>query len=70
MNWPMKLTELREAVKEWVGGFYRARAYQRVLQAIENMPETDVKEFLKNLAADPLVGSLLVQKSSQAKGRS
>jgi hypothetical protein len=70
MNWPMKLGELREAVKEWIVTFYRGRAYQRVVQAIESMPEADAKGFLRKLAEDPFLGSLLLQKSSEISKRS
>ncbi|NPV08139.1 MAG: hypothetical protein HPY83_09275 [Anaerolineae bacterium] len=50
----------RSVAKEWVAASYRERLYQRVLDYISSMSETDARRQLQVLAEDPSVGLRLL----------
>lgn len=60
-HWPNMPDKVNSLVKNWIDNHYQSHAYTEVLQTVEKMPEHQVKNLLKQLAADPLVGNLLLE---------
>ncbi|HCU21449.1 MAG TPA: hypothetical protein DF698_00885, partial [Candidatus Atribacteria bacterium] len=64
-NWHERLNEVNNLIKRWVNEFYQRKAFRKVLSKIDNMPETQVKNMLKELAKNPLVGNLLLRRGEE-----
>ncbi|SHE91973.1 hypothetical protein SAMN02745218_01069 [Desulfofundulus australicus DSM 11792] len=60
-NWHERLNKVNELVNHWLNDYYQRKAFPQVLNKIDNMPETQVKNLLKLLAKNPLVGNLLLR---------
>lgn len=60
-DWPFRLNEVRNAVRDWLARFYREKAYPVVLKKIEELPEEQAKNLLKKLAVNPVVGTLVLR---------
>lgn len=59
--WPNSPDKVKGEAKKWVNNYYHNNAYPEVLGVIEKMPQGQIRKYLKELAADPLVGNLLLQ---------
>jgi hypothetical protein len=60
-DWPVRLNEVRNAVREWSDRFYQKKTYPAVLKRIEELPEAQAKNLLKRLAVYPDVGILVLR---------
>jgi len=60
-NWPIRLAEVNCLVRDWVGKNYKETAYHQVIKAIDDFSTEDIKEFIKHLAEDAVVGAKLLQ---------
>jgi hypothetical protein len=68
-NWHERLNEVNGLVKQWLDDFYQRKALPRVLKKIDSMPEARVKNLLKSLAKNPMVGNLLLREREEAIAR-
>lgn len=68
-NWHERLNEVNGLVEHWLNDFYQRKALLRVLKKIDRMPEAQVKNLLKSLAKNPMVGNLLLRESEEAVAR-
>lgn len=60
-GWPMRLSEIQKLVRQWVTANYQVTAYPQVLKAIDAISPDEMKQFIKQLAADDaLVGARLL----------
>ncbi|HOV80676.1 MAG TPA: hypothetical protein PK728_11345 [Bacillota bacterium] len=66
-NWPLRLGEINRLVRDWVGKHYKKTAYQKVVKIIDDFPAADIKEFVKQLAEDAVVGARLLQHVGREK---
>lgn len=62
MEWPSMVTELKETISNWIKEFYSRYAYQKVVHDIDSMPDYGAKVLLRDMAVDPIVGSLYLKK--------
>ncbi|HHW17414.1 MAG TPA: hypothetical protein GXX30_00715 [Firmicutes bacterium] len=69
-QWPIRLNEVVQTIRNWVTQNYQATIYPRVLKVLESMSAEDVKYFVKELVSkEALLGARLLAVLEIAKNR-
>ena len=60
-QWPLRLSEVNQKVRQWVYDNYRSSAYPRLIKVIDEMSPSNMKSLIKELVSkDALVGIRLM----------
>ncbi|HHU61186.1 MAG TPA: hypothetical protein GXZ55_04400 [Natronincola sp.] len=67
-QWPLQLGQINQRVRQWVNDNYQSSAYPKLVEVIEKMSPTDIKDFIRDLVAkDALIGIRLLTAMQDGK---